>query len=84
MSFYYCKQKGSLGRPRPEEAARNDRSPIWYATPGRVPGLGQRSGGRAVWLCACGDQTFVQVSQYLINTDTLFSATITANNNTIS
>ncbi|KAL0852359.1 hypothetical protein ABMA28_000560 [Loxostege sticticalis] len=76
-------QKGSLGRPRLEEPARNDRSPIWYATPGRVPRLGPRHACKAVWVCCSGDQTFVQVSQALIKTDTLFSATITANNNAI-
>ncbi|XP_061382096.1 E3 ubiquitin-protein ligase MYCBP2 isoform X5 [Danaus plexippus] len=75
-------QKGSLGRPRQEEP-RSDRSPVWYATPERVPRIGPRHGCRAVWLCASGDQTFVQVSQALINTDTLFSSTITANNNSI-
>ncbi|XP_052746686.1 E3 ubiquitin-protein ligase highwire [Bicyclus anynana] len=75
-------QKGALGRPRQEEP-RTDRSPVWYATPGRVPKIGSRHGCRAVWLCASGDQTFVQVSQALINTDTLFSATITANSNSI-
>ncbi|XP_050560251.1 E3 ubiquitin-protein ligase MYCBP2 isoform X7 [Spodoptera frugiperda] len=76
-------QKGSLGRPRMEEPLRSDRSPIWYATPGRVPRLGPRHSCRAVWVSASGDQTFVQVSQALIKTDTLFSSTITANSNTI-
>lgn len=76
-------QKGSLGRPRIEEPARTDRCPIWYATPGRVPRLGPRHACKAVWVSASGDQTFVQVSQALIKTDTLFSSTITANNNTI-
>ncbi|XP_069365103.1 E3 ubiquitin-protein ligase MYCBP2 isoform X3 [Maniola hyperantus] len=75
-------QKGSLGRPRQEEP-RSDRSPVWYATPGRVPKIGTRHGCRAVWLSASGDQTFIQVSQALINTDTLFSSTITANANSI-
>ncbi|CAH0703737.1 unnamed protein product [Spodoptera exigua] len=76
-------QKGSLGRPRMEEPLRSDRSPIWYATPGRVPRLGPRHSCKAVWVSASGDQTFVQVSQALIKTDTLFSSTITANSNTI-
>ncbi|CAH0578389.1 unnamed protein product [Chrysodeixis includens] len=76
-------QKGALGRPRQEEPPRSDRSPIWYATPGRVPRLGPRHSCKAVWVSASGDQTFVQVSQALIKTDTLFSSTITANNNTI-
>ncbi|CAB3259025.1 unnamed protein product [Arctia plantaginis] len=76
-------QKGSLGRPRQEEPARTDRSPIWYATPGRVPRLGPRHACKAMWVSASGDQTFVQVSQALIKTDTLFSSTITSNNNSI-
>nr|XP_049693135.1 E3 ubiquitin-protein ligase MYCBP2 isoform X3 [Helicoverpa armigera] len=76
-------QKGSLGRPRMEEPVRADRSPIWYATPGRVPRLGPRHSCKAVWVSASGDQTFVQVSQALIKTDTLFSSTISANSNTI-
>ncbi|XP_041987793.1 E3 ubiquitin-protein ligase highwire [Aricia agestis] len=75
-------QKGSLGRPRLDEP-RADRSPIWYATPARVPRLGPRYACKAVWVSASGDQTFVQVSQALIKTDTLFSSTITANNNCI-
>ncbi|XP_063374022.1 E3 ubiquitin-protein ligase MYCBP2 [Cydia amplana] len=76
-------QKGALGRPRIDEPARTDRCPVWYATPGRVPRLGPRHSCKAVWLSASGDQTFVQVSQALIKTDTLFSSTITANSNTI-
>ncbi|XP_048488841.1 E3 ubiquitin-protein ligase MYCBP2 [Plutella xylostella] len=76
-------QKGSLGRPRIEESSRADRSPIWYATPGRVPRLGPRHACKAVWVSACGDQTFVQVSQALIKTDTLFSSTITCNSSAI-
>ncbi|KAJ8737325.1 hypothetical protein PYW07_000596 [Mythimna separata] len=76
-------QKGALGRPRMEEPLRTDRSPIWYATPGRVPRLGPRHSCKAVWVSASGDQTFVQVSQALIKTDTLFSSTITSNSNTI-
>ncbi|XP_037299798.1 E3 ubiquitin-protein ligase highwire-like isoform X4 [Manduca sexta] len=76
-------QKGSLGRPRQEEGMRSDRGPIWYATPGRVPRLGPKYANKAVWISASGDQTFVQVSQSLIKTDTLFSSTITANNNCI-
>ncbi|XP_045784545.1 E3 ubiquitin-protein ligase MYCBP2 [Maniola jurtina] len=75
-------QKGSLGRARQEEP-RSDRSPVWYATPGRLPNIGTQYGCRAVWVTASGDQTFVQVSQALINTDTLFSSTITANSNSI-
>ncbi|CAH2243754.1 jg7138, partial [Pararge aegeria aegeria] len=75
-------QKGALGRARQEEP-RSDRSPLWYATPSRVPRIGSRYGCRAVWVNASGDQTFVQVSQAIINTDTLLSATITANTNTI-
>lgn len=34
-------------------------------------------------MTSSGEQTFVQVSQALIKTDTLFSSTITANNNSI-
>ncbi|XP_064076475.1 E3 ubiquitin-protein ligase MYCBP2 [Vanessa tameamea] len=75
-------QKGSLGRARQDEP-RNERSPVWYATPGRVPRIGPRYGCRGVWISASGDQTFVQVSQALINTDTLFSSTITSNSNSI-
>ncbi|CAH2103304.1 unnamed protein product [Euphydryas editha] len=75
-------QKGSLGRARQDEP-RSDRSPVWYATPGRVPRIGPRYGCRGVWVSASGDQTFVQVSQALINTDTLFSSTITSNSNSI-
>ncbi|VVC90679.1 unnamed protein product, partial [Leptidea sinapis] len=74
--------KGGLGRPRTEEP-REERSPIWYATPGRVPRLGPKYNYKAVSVSASGDQTFVQVSQALLKTDTLFSATITANENTI-
>ncbi|CAH0716565.1 unnamed protein product, partial [Brenthis ino] len=76
-------QKGSLGRARQDEPPRSERAPVWYATPGRVPRIGPRHGCRAVWVCASGDQTFVQISQALINTDNLFSATITANSNSI-
>lgn len=76
-------QKGALGRPRIDEP-RTDRGPIWFATPGRVPRIGPRYANKAVWITASGDQTFVQVSQTLIKTDTIFSATITANSNTIS
>lgn len=76
-------QRGALGRPRIEESARSDRCPIWYATPGRVPKIGPRHACKAVWVTSSGEQTFVQVSQALIKTDTLFSSTITANNNSI-
>ncbi|RVE51528.1 hypothetical protein evm_003798 [Chilo suppressalis] len=78
-----CYQKGSLGRPRIDEPSRNERSPVWYATPGRVPRLGPRYSCKAVWVTASGDQTFMQLSQSLIKTDTLFSATVTANGNSI-
>lgn len=83
MLVIYIRQRGSLGRPRIEESARSDRCPIWYATPGRVPKIGPRHACKAVWVTSSGEQTFVQVSQALIKTDTLFSSTITANNNSI-
>ncbi|KAJ0183671.1 hypothetical protein K1T71_000094 [Dendrolimus kikuchii] len=76
-------QNGCLGRPRPEDTAHSDRSPVWYATPSHVPGVGSKYSCKAVWVSASGDQTFVQVSQSLINTDTLFSCTITSNSNCI-
>ncbi|XP_028043251.1 E3 ubiquitin-protein ligase MYCBP2 isoform X2 [Bombyx mandarina] len=76
-------QKGSLGRPCDDDAPRSERGLIWYATPGRVPRLGPRYSCKAVWISASGDQTFVQISQALIKTDTLFSSTITSNNNCI-
>ncbi|XP_047524361.1 E3 ubiquitin-protein ligase MYCBP2 isoform X3 [Pieris napi] len=75
-------QKGALGRPRIDEP-RTDRCPIWYATPGKVPRLGPKYNCKAVSVSASGDQTFVQVSQAVLKTDTVFSATITANKNTI-
>ncbi|CAH2036099.1 unnamed protein product, partial [Iphiclides podalirius] len=80
FGFY---QKGSLGRPRSEDPTRPERLPLWFATPGRVPRLGPRQACKAVWISASGDQTFVQVSQSLIKTETLFSSTITANNHSI-
>ncbi|XP_038216347.1 E3 ubiquitin-protein ligase highwire [Zerene cesonia] len=75
-------QKGALGRPRIDEP-RADRCPIWYATPGKVPRLGPKYNCKAITVSASGDQTFVQVSQAVLKSDTLFSSTITANNNTI-
>ncbi|XP_052752649.1 E3 ubiquitin-protein ligase MYCBP2 isoform X3 [Galleria mellonella] len=80
-----CYQKGALGRPRIEEVMRSEsnRSPIWYATPGRVPRLGPRHTSKGVAISASGDQTFIQVSQSVIRPEFLFSSTITSNHNTI-
>ncbi|KPJ10311.1 putative E3 ubiquitin-protein ligase MYCBP2 [Papilio machaon] len=76
-------QKGSLGRQQPEEPVRQERAAVWYATPGRVSRFGPRDASKAVWVSASGDQTFVQLTQSVIKTDTLFSSTITANGNNI-
>ncbi|XP_013162054.1 PREDICTED: E3 ubiquitin-protein ligase MYCBP2 isoform X3 [Papilio xuthus] len=76
-------QKGSLGRQQPEEPVRQERAPTWYATPGRVTRFGPRDAAKAVWVSASGDQTFVQLCQSVIKTDTIFSSTITANGNNI-
>lgn len=88
-------QKGQLGRKNsngaveaPSSSSGRKRSSSrrdgpWYALPGLVPGVGPRSGRRATWIGAAGDQTFIKVDESLINSLSLERSTVTGNKSCI-
>ncbi|XP_014287849.1 E3 ubiquitin-protein ligase MYCBP2 isoform X3 [Halyomorpha halys] len=78
-------QKGQLGRGEGSCKSRegSSRGGAWQSVPGLVAWAGPRSGRRATWCGASGDQTFLRVDESLINSSSLSHSTIIANKTSI-
>ena len=84
--MFLFNQKGQLGRGEGSGKSRegSSRGCVWQSVPGLVTWAGPRSGRRANWAGASGDQTFLRVDESLINSSSLSHSTIIANKTSIS